>query len=142
VIFVDTNLFVRAIVRSGEPRIAGQEQIAAELFRRADVGEFELTTSESIIAEVAHVLTAKAQYGFTVDEVVTRLIPFVRSRGLTLDRPTVVHDALLIWRDHPKLGFIDALGAAYAKQPRTQLATFDSDLDRIPGIARHDLTLS
>lgn len=138
-IFVDTNLFVRAIIRSDDPGVTVHERVARDLFHRADRGELELISSEAVIAEVAHVLTAKRQYAMPVTEAVSRLIPLVRSRGLTLDRPSVVHDALLIWREFPALGFVDALGAAYGKQPRVQLATFDADLDRVPGVSRHDL---
>lgn len=139
-IFVDTNLFVRAITRSGNPVVEAQERIAAEFFRRADLGEYELTTSEAVLAEVAFILTAKRHYAMSVEDAVARMLPHVRSRGLTLDRPPVVHDAMLIWRELPRLGFVDALGAAYAKQPRVELATFDADLDRVPGVNRRDLT--
>jgi len=139
VIFLDTNLLIRAITRSDNPAVAAQERIAGELIRRANLGEYELTTSEAVLAEVAFILTAKRHYGLSVEDAVARMLPYVRSRGLTLDRPSVVHDALLIWLEFPRLGFVDALGAAYAKQPRVGLATFDADLDRVPGIKRHDL---
>ena len=62
-IFLDTNLLIRAITRSDNPAVAAQERIAGELIRRANLGEYELTTSEAVLAEVAFILTAKRHYG-------------------------------------------------------------------------------
>ena len=138
-IFVDANVFLRRLIPPVTSNDAVQHQIAIELFRRADLGEFDLTTSEAVLAEVAFILSAKRHYGLPVAEAVRRMLPYVRSRGLTLDRPSVVHNALLIWRDHPSLGFVDALGAAYASQLDTDLATFDAGLDRVPGVSHLDL---
>ena len=139
-IFVDANIFLRRMAPSATAADEARHQIAIELFRRADEGEFELTTSEAVLAEVVFILTAKIHYGLPVAEAVRRMLPYVRSRGLTLDRRSVVHDALLIWRDHPALGFVDALGAAYGSQPTTELATFDVGLSRVPGVKPFDLT--
>lgn len=139
-IFADANVFLRAIVPDDRPAIEAERQIAIDLFRRAALGQLELTTSEAVLAEVAFVLSARRHYALPVAEAVARMLPYVRSRGLVLDRAAVVHDALLIWRDFPRLGFVDALGAAYAKQPRVELASFDSGIDRVPGVNRHDLT--
>lgn len=36
----------------------------------------------------------------------------------------------------PRLGFVDALGAAYAETHGYALASFDADFDRVPGIER------
>ncbi len=138
-IFVDANIFLRRLVPPATASDIVQHHIAIELFRRAELGELELTTSEAVLAEVVYILSAKRHYAMPADEVVARMLPYVRSRGIMLDRPAVVHDALLIWRDHPSIGFVDALGAAYGKQPRTELATFDTDLDRVPGVRRYDL---
>lgn len=138
-IFVDANVFLRRITPPATPSSAAEQSIAIELFRQAERGEIQLMTSEAVLAEVAFILTAKRHYGLSVEDAVARMLPYVRSRGLTLDRPSVVHDALLIWLEFPRLGFVDALGAAYAKQPQVELATFDADLDRVPGIKRHDL---
>ena len=103
-------------------------------------GEVELITSEAVLAEVAFILTAKRHYELPVAEAVARMLPYVRSRGLRLDRTAVVHDALMIWRAYPSIGFVDALGAAYGKQPAVEVATFDADLDDIPGVRLRDLT--
>lgn len=138
-IFVNATVFLRRLVPPTTTNDAVQHQVAIELFRRVELGEFELTTSEAVLAEVAFILSAKRHYGLPVAEAVRRMLPYVRSRGFKLDRPSVVHDALLIWRDHPSISFVDALGAAYGKQPKVELATFDTGLDRVPGVHRYDL---
>lgn len=138
-IFVDANVLLRALMPPATARVAAQQQIAFSLFRRAERGEIELTTSEAVLAEVAFIMTNKRHYGLPVEEAVGRLLPYVRSRGMHFDRTGVVHDALLIWRDHPSLGFVDAVAAAYGKQPKIELATFDAGLDRVSGVRRYDL---
>lgn len=111
-IFVDANTFLRRITSPQTPSSAAEKAITIDLFRRAERGEIQLTTSEAVLAEVAFILTAKRHYAMSVEDVVARMLPYVRSRGLTFDRPSVLHDALLIWREFPRLGFVDALGAA------------------------------
>ncbi len=44
--------------------------------------------------------------------------------------------ALDLWATVPKLGFVDALTAAYAQHLGVELATFDTDFDLLPGITR------
>ena len=38
---------------------------------------------------------------------------------------------------HPRLGFVDALTVAILERSGDDLASFDSDFDRVPGIRRY-----
>ena len=135
-IFLDANLFLRALTNSSEPAIQRMNEHAGDLFRRAERNEVEVTTSDAVIAEVAFILTAKAHYQLPVVDAAGRLSALLRLRGLKLrDKRTVLH-ALDLWSSHPKLGFVDALTASYAQHQGVELATFDSDFDEIPGITR------
>ena len=59
----------------------------------------------------------------------------VASRGVKLTDKRSILRALDIWDAHPRLGFVDALTAAYAQLPGMQLATFDTDVDGITGMS-------
>ncbi len=135
-IFLDANYFLRALTRSSQPDVERMNRIASELFRRAERGEVEATTSDAVIAEVAFILTAKAHYNLSADEAAGRLSAMLRLPGIKLRDKRVVLRALDIWADKPKLEFVDALTASYAQQPGIELATFDTDFDDLPEIAR------
>lgn len=135
-IFLDANFFLRTLTRPVLPNDLRMNQIASELFRRVEIGEVEVTTSDAVIAEVAFILTAKAHYHLAVDEAVGRLSALLRLRGFKLRDKRTVLDAFDLWVANPRLGFVDALTASHARNTDVQLATFDTDFDGLPGITR------
>lgn len=80
-IYVDANVFLRALTRSPEPRVQRMNDIAGNLLRAAERGEVELTTSDAVIAEVDFILTAKAHYHLPVSDAAARLATLVRFKG-------------------------------------------------------------
>lgn len=48
-----------------------------------------------------------------------------------------MNDGRLHRESHPRIGFVDALTAAYTEDSRDELATFDPRFDAIPGITRY-----
>ncbi len=135
-IFLDANYLLRTLIHPASPEIDRMRRIAAELFRRADRGEVELTTSDAVIAEVAFVMTSPRVYALEVSEAAARLSTVLNLRGVKLHEKRTVLAALDLWATHPKLGFVDALTAAYAQHSGIELATFDTDFDALPGITR------
>jgi predicted nucleic acid-binding protein len=135
-IFLDANIFLRALIRSPDPAIQRMHQIAADLFRRAERGDIEVTTSDAVIAEVAFILTSRTHYQLAAADAAERLSAMLHLRGVRLRDKRIVLRALDLWMDSPKLGFVDALTAAHAQQTGIELATFDSDFDHLPGISR------
>jgi predicted nucleic acid-binding protein len=135
-IFLDANFFLRALTRSPLRDVQQMNLIASDLIRRAEIGEVELTTSDAVIAEVAFVLTSKAHYNLNVPDAAGRLATVLRLRGMRLRDKRVILSALDLWASHPKLGFVDALAASYARHTNVELATFDTDFDRFPDITR------
>lgn len=109
---------------------------AADLFRRAERGEVEVTTSDAVIAEVAFILTARTHYQLAVSDAAGRLEKLMQLRGVKLPEKRVTLRSLAFWESHPNLGYVDALTATYAQQPGIELATFDKDFDSISGITR------
>lgn len=134
-IFLDANIFLRVLTRSSDPPVQRMNQLAGDLLRRADRGQVDVTTSDTVIAEVAFILTSRAHYQLAVDDAAARIATIVSVRGFKLRDKRVVLQALHLWTAHPKLGFVDALTASYAQQPGVELATFDRDFDQLSGIA-------
>jgi len=135
-IFLDANIFLRALTRSPDSHIQRMNDIAADLLRAADRGDVEVTTSDAVIAEVAFVLTSRSHYQLTVPDAAGRIAALVRLRGVKLRDKRIVLRALDLWMANPRLGFVDALTASYAQQPGVELATFDTDFDDLPDIVR------
>lgn len=134
--YLDANIFLRALTTSPEEPVQHMNQAAGDLFHQMERGEFLATTSDAIIAEVAFVLTSKAHYHLPVDDASDRIATLVRLQGLRLRDKKMILEALDVWKKHPRLGFVDALAAAHAMQPGTTLVSFDSDFDRVSGVAR------
>ncbi len=135
-IHLDANIILRALPKANEPAVKRMNHAAANLFRLAEQGVVEVTSSDAVIAEVAFILTAKAHYQLAVSEAAGRLTGLLQLRGVKLRNKGLVIRALEIWENNPKPGFVDALTASYAMQPGVELATFDSDFDQFSGIVR------
>lgn len=135
-IFVDANVFLRALLQPHDASTARFSQAAAALLRRASQGDIEITTSDAVLAEVAFILTARTQANLPVDRAAGLIASIVRLRGFRHSAKHALLNALELWALRPSLGFVDALTAAYAQSPGVQLATFDEDFRTIPGIER------
>jgi predicted nucleic acid-binding protein len=136
VIFLDANVLLRAFVQPDDPLTQRFSQVATELLRRAGRGEVEITTSDAVLAEVAFILTAKAHANLPVPIAAGFLASFVQLRGFRHSEKRSILSALATWTNRPRLGFVDALTAAYTQSPGMRLATFDTDFDGLPGIDR------
>ena len=135
-IFLDANVLLRAFVQPDDPLTQRFSQVATELLRRASRGEVEITTSDAVLAEVAFILTAKTHSNLPVPIAAGFLASFVQLRGFRHSEKRSILSALDTWTNRPRLGFVDALTAAYAQSPGMLLATFDTDFDGLPGIDR------
>jgi predicted nucleic acid-binding protein len=135
-IFLDANILLRALTHSPDAQVQQMNLVAGDLLRLAERGEVEITTSDAIIAEVAFILTSKAHYQLSVAEAAGLIGTLLRLRGFRLREKRVLLRALDLWKENPRLGFVDALTASYARQPGVELATFDTDFDNIPDIIR------
>lgn len=135
-IFVDANYFIRALTIPETPAEQTMSEAARDLFRRAEHGQEEITTSEAVLAEVAYILASKRLYNLPPHEVAARMKTILIQSGMTLQSRRTCLLALDLWASMPRLGLVDALGAAYAETHGYALASFDADFDRVPGIGR------
>jgi predicted nucleic acid-binding protein len=136
VIFLDANVLLRAFVQPDDLPTQRFSLVATELLRRASRGEVEITTSDAVLAEVAFILTAKAHANLPAPIAAGYLASVVQLRGFRHGEKRSLLSALDFWTNQPRLGFVDALTAAYAQSPGMRLATFDTDFDGLPGIDR------
>ena len=131
--FVDTNVFLRHLT-GDDPAKA---RACLELFRQAQRGEVNLTTSETVIAEVVYVLASpQAGYGLSRTEIRQRLYPLLLLPGLKLpDRRTYLR-ALDLYASYA-VDFEDALTVAHMERLKvTELYSYDRHFDRVPDIQR------
>ena len=52
--YLDTNIFLRALVQPTTPQARTSQQASAALFRRVAAGTKQVTTCEAVIAEVLY----------------------------------------------------------------------------------------
>ena len=131
--FLDTNVFIRYFAREDERKA----QACLALLGRLERGEEEATISETIISEIAYVLSSRGQYDVPADEISARLRPVLLYRGLHLPNRNTYLRALDLYGAHPGLDFEDALTVAHMERAGiSEIVSYDRDFDRIPGIHR------
>lgn len=135
-IFLDTNFILRYLVSPSTPEIEVMAESARSLFAAVERGDVLATTTEVVLHEVAYIMTSKGHYARSVDEVTTALATIVRLPGFRLPRGEKKRflAAIDLWETYPTLGFADALVATTAKLRGAELATFDREFNRIPGL--------
>lgn len=127
-IYIDANVFIRALVQPVTRSDVTMAAQAVTLFRRAGRAEVGLTTSETIVAEVVFILSNRHHYDMARQDVRARLRPLLLMRGCRFDAKRLCLRALDLWEQHPTLSFPDSLSAAYSELEGHELATFDRDL--------------
>jgi predicted nucleic acid-binding protein len=135
--FLDTNIFLRFLTRDDEAKA----EACRRLMLRLDAGEAEATTSESVLAEVAYVLSARSGVGYALApaEVAARLKPLLSMPGLKLAHKRSYQHALDVYAAHPFLDFEDALSVAHVSRQRlSSVTSYDRDFDKVAGITREE----
>lgn len=132
-IFVDANIFVRALTNDDPVRA----QACVDLLRRVDRAETEIVTCEAVITEVVYVLSSRSRYGLSHEEIRSRLAPLLRMRGLRLPGKQIYLEALDLYASHPSLDFEDTLCVAQMRHLGIdEILSYDRDFERLPDIAR------
>ncbi len=132
--FLDTNIFIRYITGDDEDKA----EACYELFQRVQRGEEEFVTSESVVAEIAFVLSSRrGAYQLDHEEIRSRLLPILSLRGLRLPQKGVCLSALNLYGNSPFLDFEDALSLAHMERNGiTEIVSYDRDFDRVPAVQR------
>ncbi len=131
--FVDTNVFIRYLVRDDEKKA----QRCYDLFQRAKEGNEQLTTSEAVICEIVYVLASRKTYGLNHDEIRARLTPILSLKGLHLPGKRTYVRALDLYAQWSWADFEDALSAVYLeKQDISEIVSYDTGFDNVEHIKR------
>jgi len=133
-IFVDTNVFVSAFGRRAIDRDMFEERSARDLLGRLALGLTSASTSEAILVEATQILTSDRLNGWSVPDVAAFLADAVKAPGLRIAPKIIYLRALDVWTSRPGLGFVDCLTLAYVEQDDVELASFDRQLLRSPGV--------
>jgi len=134
VIFLDANVILRYLTKD-DPKKAER---CLELLQKAERGEIQLTTSESVIAEVVYVLSSPQLYHLSPERIRSLLLPIVNLRGLKLSSRRLFRRALDIYAAH-HIDFEDALAVAHMeRQGITEILSYDEHFDRVEGIKRRE----
>jgi uncharacterized protein len=131
--WLDTNILIRYLTGDDAAKAAA----SLALIQRVELGNEEIQTCEAIICETVYILSSRALYRLSHTEIRDRLAPVINLRGLKLPNKRLYLRGLDIFAERRSLDFEDALSVAYMENEGiTELYSYDTDFDRIPGINR------
>jgi predicted nucleic acid-binding protein len=131
-VFVDANVFIR-LLTGDDPEKAAR---SLALFKRAQRGELTLVTSESVIAEIAYVLSSRTTYRIARATIAAALGPLVADPSLQIDHKEAILRSLELWKEST-LDFTDCLSAEHVRRANLDgIYSYDRDFDRVPDIHR------
>lgn len=129
-IFVDTNIFIRFLIRDVEK----QAQSTKKLFIQAKNGEVSLITSAAVIFEV--IWTLSSFYEEPKDEIIGQITSFLDISHLEVENKDLIQESLIIWQQK-NIGFIDAYNYIWSqKHGIKSIYSFDKHFDQLPNIRR------
>jgi predicted nucleic acid-binding protein len=132
---LDTNLLIRYLTNDDPVKA----QAVGRLLQAVKNGTEQVATTEVVIAEVTFVLSSPQLYNLSPADIVARLAPILRMRGIRMPRKRTVLRALVLYGQHPAFDFSHALLVAMAEQTgMTTILSYDHDFDSVPGITREE----
>ena len=128
--FLDTNVFLRHL-RGDHPEHSPR---ATALFARIEQGELEAQVSEMVIFET--VFTLERSYRVPKAQIRESLLALLSLPGLIVSGKRRFQQILDLYVDY-NLPFGDAYILAQMRQLKAgQIFSFDTELDKVPGISR------
>lgn len=130
--FVDTNIFIRFLTQDHPTRSAA----CAKLLERAEAGLEQLTTTESVVSEIIHVLCSPRLYHQPPPEIATKLIALLKTCRIRLPHKKTVLYGLKLCSQF-KLDFEDALLIAHMIRTNAkEVFSYDEEFDKVKEITR------
>lgn len=134
--FLDTNVFLRYLVKPQTSLDRQKHQACLKLFQEAADGKASITTSESILHETLYVLCSRRQYKLTHEEAAARLRPLLSLRSFHLPKKRLFTKALDVFASSNFLDFADAMSIAHVQATGQELISYDTDFDKVSGVKR------
>lgn len=130
--FVDTNVFIRFLVRDDLVKTARSTQLLA----RAERGAIELMTSEAVVLEVVQVLSSPRMYRMDRALIAKVMRSLLENNGLRIDHKSTLVRAFDIY-EATRLDYTDCLAIEHARRLGDgAVYSYDRGLDRVPGVRR------
>ena len=130
--FVDTNIFIRVLAKDDPSK----SERCFNLFTKADIGEIELHTSESIISEVVYVLSSKRLYNVARGVIAESLSTILKIKGLKIPHKSIIISALNLYSQN-SIDFEDAVLVSYTLNSKSsEIYSYDKDISKVDGIKR------
>ena len=127
---LDTNLLVRYLTRDDEEKA----ERALALLQRLERGEERVRATVIVIFETVY--TLQRYYKLPKPRIRELLVPIITLRGLQLPNKGLLVRTLDVYVGE-NISFADAYHAAdMAARGETEIYSWDTDFDRIPGITR------
>lgn len=134
VYFIDTNIFLRVIVKDENEKQLKESKKLLELIR---LGYVKASISSLILAEVNWVLAS--YYNLSKEESISYLEGIMNLKNLSFEEKIDHSRALYLWEKH-SVKFVDCLIASHKGFIKGNMAiiSFDRDFDKIEGIIRKE----
>lgn len=130
VIFLDTNVLLRHLIHD-DPK---QSTKATDFLHRIEQGEIQARISELVIFET--VFTLEKSYRQLKAKIREFLLPLISMPGIILPNKRRWKRVFNLYVDL-NLSFADAYHVVLMEELKiTEIATFNTDFDRVPGIKR------
>lgn len=130
--FVDTNIFVRLLAKDDPVK----SDRCFALFKKAESGDIELHTSESIISEIVYVLHSKRLYNLERGLISKKLAVILKIRGLKIPHKITLVSALNLFA-HNNIDFEDAVLISHTIHSKSkEIYSYDKGIGKIEGIKR------
>lgn len=130
--FVDTNIFIRFLTQDHPTR----SRACTRLLEKAEAGLEQLTTTESVVSEIVHVLCSPRLYRQPLPEVAAKLIALLKTCRIHLSHKNTVLYGLKLCSQF-KLDFEDALLIAHMLRTNAkEIFSYDEEFDKVKEITR------
>lgn len=122
VYLIDTNIIIRFLVGDHKEHL----EIATEIFRKIENGEYEVEILESVVMEVLFVLIKF--YKLPKDEVIDDLKKIIAFRGIVGDKVLLIEALNIV--ENKNIDFVNALICAKSKLQGYRKLSFDKDVNK------------
>jgi len=128
-LFVDTNVFLRFLTED----VPKQARAVERLLQHAAAGEFALSTSTLVMAEI--IWTLESYYEHSREEVRDKVLAILNTPGLKVENANMIALAVAVYVDK-NIDFIDAYNTLWmGENDLDQVVTFDAKhFSRVEGI--------
>ncbi|RLA73537.1 MAG: PIN domain nuclease [Epsilonproteobacteria bacterium] len=122
VYLIDTNVIIRFLVGDHKEHL----EVATEIFKKVELGEYEVEILDSVIMEALFVLIKF--YKLPQDEVIDDLKKIIALRGVVGNKVLLIETLNIV--ENKNIDFVDALICSKSKLQGYGKLSFDKDVNR------------